>query len=208
MSVINRALLAAALILPSTMALAAESEAKNDQRPPETLGYVEWVVMQDTSLRLKARLDTGAKTSSLHAVNVEPFEKDGAEWVSFQIPLGDHEDQPTEGELDHEDVILEFERPVERTVLIKRKGAPSQKRYVVMMDFCIAGTTHTTQFSLTDRGKFSYPALLGRRFMRDDNILIDSADAFMAEKECEYMTLEELATRHAESVVEEVDPDA
>ncbi|WP_349343169.1 ATP-dependent zinc protease [Marinobacter sp. MMG032] len=208
MRVINRALLAAALILPSTMALAAESEAKNDQRPPETLGYVEWVVMQDTSLRLKARLDTGAKTSSLHAVNVEPFEKDGAEWVSFQIPLGDHEDQPTEGELDHEDVILEFERPVERTVLIKRKGAPSQKRYVVMMDFCIAGTTHTTQFSLTDRGKFSYPALLGRRFMRDDNILIDSADAFMAEKECEYMTLEELATRHAESVVEEVDPDA
>lgn len=208
MRVINRALLAAALILPSTMALAAESEAKNDQRPPETLGYVEWVVMQDTSLRLKARLDTGAKTSSLHAVNVEPFEKDGAEWVSFQIPLGDHEDQPTEGELDHEDVILEFERPVERTVLIKRKGASSQKRYVVMMDFCIAGTTHTTQFSLTDRGKFSYPALLGRRFMRDDNILIDSADAFMAEKECEYMTLEELATRHAESVVEEVDPDA
>ncbi len=208
MRVINRALLAAALILPSTMALAAESEANNDQRPPETLGYVEWVVMQDTSLRLKARLDTGAKTSSLHAVNIEPFERDGAEWVSFQIPLGDHEDQPTEGELDHEDVILEFERPVERTVLIKRKGAPSQKRYVVMMDFCIAGTTHTTQFSLTDRGKFSYPALLGRRFMRDDNILIDSADAFMAEKECEYMTLEELATRHAESVVEEVDPDA
>ena len=208
MRVLNRALLAAALILPSTMALSAESEAKNDQRPPETLGYVEWVVMQDTSLRLKARLDTGAKTSSLHAVNVEPFEKDGAEWVSFQIPLGDHEDQPTEGELDHEDVILEFERPVERTVLIKRKGAPSQKRYVVMMDFCIAGTTHTTQFSLTDRGKFSDPALLGRRFMRDDNSLIDSADAIMAEKECEYMTLEELATRHAESVVEEVDPDA
>lgn len=208
MRVLNRALLAAALVLPSTMALSAESEVKNDQRPPETLGYVEWVVMQDTSLRLKARLDTGAKTSSLHAVNIEPFERDGAEWVSFQIPLGDHEDQPTEGELDHEDVILEFERPVERTVLIKRKGAPSQKRYVVMMDFCIAGTTHTTQFSLTDRGKFSYPALLGRRFMRDDNILIDSADAFMAEKECEYMTLEELATRHAESVVEEIDPDA
>ena len=208
MRVINRALLAAALILPSTMALAAESEAKNDQRPPETLGYVEWVVMQDTSLRLKARLDTGAKTSSLHAVNVEPFEKDGQEWVSFQIPLGDHQDQPTEGELDHEDVILELERPVERTVLIKRKGAPSQKRYVVMMDFCIAGTTHTTQFSLTDRGKFSYPALLGRRFMRDDNILIDSSDGFMAEKECEYMTLEELTKRHAENVVEETETDS
>ncbi|MEQ5815156.1 ATP-dependent zinc protease [Marinobacter sp. NFXS11] len=201
------ALLATTLALPPAIAVSAENDATGEGRAPETLGYVEWVVMQDTSLRLKARLDTGAKTSSLHAVNVEPFERDGDEWVSFQIPLGDHEDQPTEGELDHEDVILEFERPVERTVLIKRKGAPSQKRYVVMMDFCIAGTTHTTQFSLTDRSKFSYPALLGRRFMRDDNILIDSADAFLAERDCEYMTLEELAARHAEDVVEETDPD-
>jgi len=208
MRFVNRALLAAALAFPSTMAFSAESDTKNVERPPETLGFVEWVVMQDTSLRLKARLDTGAKTSSLHAVNVEPFEKDGEDWVSFQIPLGDHQDQPTEGELDHEDVILELERPVERTVLIKRKGAPSQERYVVMMDFCIAGTTHTTQFSLTDRGKFSYPALLGRRFMRDDNILIDSSDGFMAERECEYMTLEELAKRHAENVVEESETDS
>jgi len=208
MRFVNRALLAAALVFPSTMAFSAESDVKNDERPPETLGFVEWVVMQDTSLRLKARLDTGAKTSSLHAVNIEPFERDGEEWVSFQIPLGDHEDQPTEGELEHENVILELERPVERTVLIKRKGAPSQKRYVVMMGFCIAGTTHTTQFSLTDRSKFSYPALLGRRFMRDDNILIDSTDGFMAERECEYITLEELATKHAENVIEETDDDS
>ncbi|MHA7925936.1 MAG: ATP-dependent zinc protease family protein [Marinobacter sp.] len=208
MRFVNRALLAAALAFPSTMAFSAESDTKNVERPPETLGFVEWVVMQDTSLRLKARLDTGAKTSSLHAVNVEPFEKDGEEWVSFHIPLDDHQDQPTEGELDHEDVILELERPVERTVLIKRKGAPSQKRYVVMMDFCIAGTTHTTQFSLTDRGKFSYPALLGRRFMRDDNILIDSSDGFIAERECEYISLEELAKKHAENVIEETDSDS
>ncbi|SNC74611.1 Uncharacterized conserved protein [Marinobacter sp. es.048] len=203
MRFVSRVFLAAALAFPSTMAVSAESDANNDQRPPETLGYVEWVVMQDTSLRLKARLDTGAKTSSLHAVNIEPFERDGAEWVNFQIPLGDHQDQPTEGELEHEDIILELERPVERTVLIKRKGAPSQKRYVVLMDFCIAGTTHTTQFSLTDRGKFSYPALLGRRFMRDDNILIDSADSFLAEKECDYMTLEELVDKHEAQVREQ-----
>ena len=61
------------------------------------------------------------------------------------------------------------------------------------MDFCIGGKTHETQFSLTDRGKFSYPVLLGRRFMRDDNILIDSGRSFIVENECEYSTLEELA---------------
>jgi hypothetical protein len=160
---------------------------------PEVLGFIEWVVMGETGIRLKARLDTGAKTSSLHAVNVESFEKDNEEWVRFQLPLGDHEDQPSEGELEHDEVILEFERPVYRTVLIKRKGAPSQRRHVVKMEFCIAGKMHETQFSLTDRGKFSYPVLLGRRFMRDDNILTDSARSFVAEQECEYSTLEELA---------------
>lgn len=204
MSFVRKSVITVALVCFSSMAHSDESETQ----VPDTLGYVEWMVMEDTSLRLKARLDTGAKTSSLHAVNIEGFERDDEEWVSFQIPLGDHEDQPSEGELDHEDVILEFERPVERTVLIKRKGAPSQKRYVVMMDFCIAGTTHTTQFSLTDRGKFSYPALLGRRFMGDDNILIDSADTFIAKQTCDYMTLEELADQHEDNLVQEKAPDA
>lgn len=190
------AALVASLVLQATnvCAATAKSQPNTDNTPvPETLGFVEWVVMKDTGLRLKARLDTGAKTSSLHAVNIEEFERDDQEWVSFQIPLGDHEDQPSDGEIDHEDVILEFERPVYRTVLIKRKSADSQRRHVVLMKFCIAGTVHETQFSLTDRSNFSYPVLLGRRFMRDDNILIDSANSFIAPEECEYNTLEDLA---------------
>jgi len=193
--------LAAALIIP-TVTL-AETAPKNDASVPEALGFVEWVVMNDTGLRLKARMDTGAKTSSLHAVNVEGFEQDGQDWVKFQIPLADHKDHPVDDEsnIDQEEIILELERPVERTVLIKRKGAPSQRRYVVMMDFCIAGTSHETQFSLTDRGNFSYPVLLGRRFMSDDNILIDSADSFTASKECEYMSLEELIEKHQAKIV-------
>lgn len=194
MKILTSLALAFSLALPAGAALADES-ADSDTSVPETLGFVEWLVMNDTSVRLKARLDTGAKTSSLHAVNVEGFKKGEEEWVKFQLPLGDHEDQPSEGEIEHEDVILEFELPVHRTVLIKRKSAPSQRRYVVKMDFCIAGTNHETQFSLTDRGNFKYPVLLGRRFMRDDNILIDSADSFIAERECEYNTLEEIAAQ-------------
>ncbi|MFN2362297.1 MAG: ATP-dependent zinc protease [Marinobacter sp.] len=175
------------------------ADANNDENSvPEKLGYVEWIVMEETGLRLKARLDTGAKTSSLHAVNVESYDKDEEKWVSFQLPLADHKDQETGDDEEVDDVILEFNLPVERTVKIKRKGAPSQDRYVVNMEFCIAGTSHTTEFSLTDRGKFSYPALLGRRFMSDDNILIDSSDSFLAETECEHKTLVELADEHLE----------
>ncbi|MCG7199677.1 ATP-dependent zinc protease [Marinobacter pelagius] len=193
-------ILAIFLMILSLTATSAMAEEKED-RVPETLGFVEWVVMKDTRLRLKARLDTGAKTSSLHAVNVEEFNRNDERWVSFEIPLGDHEDQPVEGEFKHDDVVIVLERPVRRTVLIKRKGAPSQRRYVVDLEFCIAGTIHTTQFSLTDRGKFSYPVLLGRRFMRDDNILVDSSDSFLASKDCEYSSLEELVENQQAKVV-------
>ncbi|WP_100640695.1 ATP-dependent zinc protease [Marinobacter salexigens] len=194
--------LATALVIPA-VPLAETTPDIADSPAPEALGFVEWVVMNDTGLRLKARLDTGAKTSSLHAVNVEEFKQDNQKWVKFEIPLADHKDHPVEdeGSIDHEEVILELVRPIERTVLIKRKGAPSQRRYVVMMDFCIAGTNHTTQFSLTDRGNFSYPVLLGRRFMSDDNILIDSANSFIAKKDCEYMGLEELVERHQAKII-------
>jgi hypothetical protein len=165
-----------------------------DKTPlPETLGYVEWVVLEHTGLRLKARLDTGAKTSSLHAKDIEPFEKNGERWVRFSVPLGDHKDQPAPDGADHENVVMTYEEPVARTVLIKRKGAPSQRRYVIRKGFCISGTRHETQFSLTDRGNFSYPVLLGRRFMGDDNVLVDSADSFLAKAECPHRTLSELA---------------
>ena len=190
-SLLTTAFVAALLCAP--LARAQDKADDGGKRPAETLGFVEWVVMQDTGVRLKARLDTGAKTSSLHAVNVEEFDKGDERWVSFQLPLGDHEDQPSEGKISHDEVVLEFEMPVERTVLIKRKGAPSQRRYVVNMDFCVSGEIHTTQFSLADRAKFSYPVLLGRRFMSDDNILVDSANGFIAGKECEFISLEEIA---------------
>ena len=102
------------LSLAATSAM-AEEKTGTDDRVPETLGFVEWVVMKDTRLRLKARLDTGAKTSSLHAVNVEEFTRNEERWVSFEIPLGDHEDQPAEGEFKHDDVVIVLERPVRRT---------------------------------------------------------------------------------------------
>ncbi|BES69247.1 hypothetical protein RE428_02650 [Marinobacter nanhaiticus D15-8W] len=156
---------------------------------PDTLGFVEWIVLHDTGVRVKARLDTGAKTSSLHAVNVEPFEKGDEEWVSFELPLDDHKEVE---DAEDDNVVLHFEMPVERTVLIKRKGAESQRRYVVNMDFCIAGRVYETQFSLTDRSRFHYAAILGRRFMGDDDVLVSSSESFLAKNECDYQTLDEL----------------
>lgn len=181
--------LAMVMAFSAPMVLADESDSEG----PETLGFVEWIVLHDTGVRVKARLDTGAKTSSLHAVNVEPFEKDGEDWVSFELPLDDHKDMK---DAEDDNVVLHFEMPVERTVLIKRKGAESQRRYVVNMDFCVSGHVYETQFSLTDRSRFHYAAILGRRFMGDDDVLVSSSESFLAKQECDYQTLEELNAQH------------
>lgn len=187
----------ALLFLVTPSAVMANTH-NNDSPVPATLGFVEWVVLKEPGVRLKARLDTGAKTSSLHAVNVETFEKNDEQWVSFELPLADHKDEEDADGAALDKAVLEFSLPVERTVKIKRKGAPSQRRYVVNMEFCIAGSIHRTQFTLTDRGAFSYPALLGRRFMSDDNILINSSDSFLAKNDCDHKSLTELATSHTD----------
>ncbi len=179
-----------AIISFSFPAITAASTDNANETEAERMGFVEWMVMKDTGLRMKARLDTGAMTSSLHATDIEEFEKDGEEWVRFRLPLDDHNDIDSP---ENQGIVLEFERPLERTVLIKRKGASAQERYVVRMEFCIAGKMHETQFSLTDRGHFTYPALLGRRFMSDDNVLVDSADSFLAEERCDYKAIDDIA---------------
>jgi hypothetical protein len=166
--------------------------AGDDDRHLELLGFVEWIVLENPSLRLKARLDTGANTASLHAVNIEEFTRDGDDWVRFELPLHHHKETDDE---DIEEASLSFERPIERTILVKRKGAESQHRHVVAMEFCLNGRDYEAQFSLTDRNRFTYPALLGRRFM-GGQILVDSADSFQADGECDYSDLEEVAETH------------
>ena len=78
-SVRNRILGLFAIISFSVPAITAASTDNAKEADAERMGFVEWVVMKDTGLRMKARLDTGAMTSSLHATDVEEFEKDGEE---------------------------------------------------------------------------------------------------------------------------------
>ncbi|QCF27655.1 ATP-dependent zinc protease family protein [Hydrocarboniclastica marina] len=167
----------------STGAVAKETVPQDAKR----LGFVEWIVLDDPELRLKARLDTGANTGSLHATDIEPLKRDGEEWVRFELPLDHHKESKGIG-----DATLTFERPVERTVLVKRKGAESQRRHVVIMGFCIDGEHQEAQFSLTDRSRFKYPALLGRRFMAGE-VIVDSEDSFLAESDCGFRALEQVA---------------
>ena len=159
-----------------------KSKAGEDIVEKRIMGWVENVYFPPTYTKLKAKLDTGAKTSSIDARDITPFEKNGEQWVRFTIQRkgkAAYVDKEGRQHPEKAAVNLVFERPVERVARIKRHKRKSMERYVVTIPIYIAGRTHEAEFSLTDRRKFIYPVLLGRRFLKDVAI-VDPGKTFLA----------------------------
>src|SRR5690606_10984285 len=107
------------------------------------LGWVENIRLLPSDTPMKSKLDSGAKSNSLHAVDIERFEADGRDMVRFTV-LKDHDD-PTSAR-------MEYERPVVREVGIKlRNTTRRDERLVVRLEFCLAGERYNALFNLTNR---------------------------------------------------------
>ncbi len=139
--------------------------AKTDKEPI-TIGWLESVIFAPWDIKFRAKLDTGAKTSSLHAVDIKRFKRDDKEWVRFSTT--DPEDQSS---------LKLIEVPLVREVKIKRHKEAAQIRPVVEMTFCLDGHVYTSEFSLIDRSRFNYHVLLGRRMMQQ-GIIVDPSSTF------------------------------
>lgn len=165
-------LISLSCVIFSGMSEAADLDSKGAQMKEQTvMGWIEWAVLIPWGVEVKVKLDSGAKTSSLHAESIERFEKEGKAWVRFIIPI-----EEKEGEKVRQ---IPVERPLIRNVKIKRHHGDSQRRPVVSLKFCLNGKRHETQFSLVDRSQLNYPVLLGRRFLKNVAI-IDPSKTFLA----------------------------
>lgn len=117
------------------------------------IGENEPVFIKGMASPLAARIDTGATTSSLNAVDIKRFERDGKSWVFFTV---------VNKALNQK---MAFEKPVNRTVLVKRHGEESLRRVVVKLQVRLGEKTLLREFSLTDRSTFDYPVLIGRNVL-------------------------------------------
>ena len=142
-----------------------------DQNNLEILGWVENAQLLNPVIPLKAKLDTGAETSSLDAEVVKSFRKGGKRWVRFRI---------SDRETGEEFVIV---RQRVRTIGVVQHDGTTQTRPVVKMQVCIAGRVLQTEFSLIDRSEFIYPLLLGRSAL-GSFALVDPGSTFLSEPEC------------------------
>ncbi|MGE6993255.1 ATP-dependent zinc protease [Pseudomonas sp. NPDC047961] len=141
---------------------------------PQVLGWVEKGLILPEQVAVKFKLDTGALTSSMHAENIDRFEKDGDEWVRFTVEL---EDVDTD-----KDVRTRLERKMVRDIKVRGAGG-SEERPVVLMKVCLGNQMYEEQFSLNDRDKMNYPVLIGRRTLEKVG-LVDSSKTFTTEPSC------------------------
>ncbi|MEC7939727.1 MAG: RimK/LysX family protein [Pseudomonadota bacterium] len=152
-----------------------EAKPKPEEKPTKTsdgkliLGEEEWVFVPGLKEAFKARVDTGATTSSISAVDIVDFERDGKDWVKFKIQ---HDGITTE----------EVSLPVERWVKIKQSSAEgTQRRAVVVVSIQIGDLKDKTEFTLADRTHLSFPLLLGRSFFRDIAV-VDVSQKYVQKK--------------------------
>ncbi|TVZ41631.1 hypothetical protein P886_0978 [Alteromonadaceae bacterium 2753L.S.0a.02] len=138
---------------PESPTLVLEARKTSDGKL--ILGEQEWVYVHGLKENFKARVDTGATTSSISAVDVEAFQRDGEDWVKFRI---EHDDLKS-GEL---------KVPVERWVeVIQSTSEEPDRRAVVSAWIQIGDLKEKAEFTLTDRTHLKFPLLLGRNFFKD-----------------------------------------
>ncbi|CAM3603686.1 RimK/LysX family protein [Vibrio aquimaris] len=122
------------------------------------LGEIEKVVIGSVEQKFDARIDTGSETSSLNAVDVEEFERNGKNWIRFHLSDGITP-------LDDNNWI---EAPIIRYAKIRQATNCQLERRPVVELWVRLGKIHEkTQFTLADRSQMIHPVLLGRDFIRD-----------------------------------------
>lgn len=140
-------------------------------RDLEIVGWLERARLIDPDVNLKAKLDTGAETSSLDVEIIKKFRKGDRRWVRFRL---------IDRETGEEHVIV---RERIRTVSIVMHDGERQTRPVVRMKICIAGRILNTEVSLVDRSEFAFPLLLGRKAL-ESFALVDPGNTYLSMPDC------------------------
>jgi ribosomal protein S6--L-glutamate ligase len=116
------------------------------------IGRVEWVDLPELKLRHRARIDTGAKTTSLHAVNIEEVEQHGQLFVKFQTVDGDGKK-------------IDLLRKVDTTQRVSNTAGAVSKRYVIKEKVKLGPVEREILINLNDRSGMDYKFLVGRNLL-------------------------------------------
>lgn len=146
-----------------------------DTPPPEPaertlIGWREWIHLPDLLEDgwIKAKVDTGARTSALHAWDVERFERDGDDWVRFNLHPRQHDD-------DH---VVRTEAPLVEEREVRSSNGDVELRPVVHTTLALGGQRYGIELTLTKRDQMGFRMLLGRTAMAR-HLLVDPGTSYL-----------------------------
>ncbi|WP_372777348.1 ATP-dependent zinc protease [Litorivivens sp.] len=147
----------------------------------EIIGWREWVELPELSLgKIKAKIDTGARSSSIHAYDIEEFTRNNETWVRFTIHPDQHSDERVVG----------CEARVKDYRSITDSGGHKSMRYIVETEFRIGNDSFLAELSLFNRSSMLFRMLIGRTALKG-RYVVDPARSYCLSTPPEVTTSEE-----------------
>ena len=165
------------MALTALTAQPALAKTEKAEKKHLIIGWVENIHLDAIENTIKAKLDTGAETSSLDAeiVSIEDKETENGKYehgkVIFTVTTDDGEKKT-------------LKRIIRRWVRIKKKEGGYIRRPVVRLNVCLAGVMITEEVNLSERSHFLYPFLIGRNMLKAGHVVVDSSKTFTANPNC------------------------
>lgn len=138
-------------------------------KPQQIIGWREHISLPDFGIfDLPAKVDTGARTTALHAVDQRVFDRDGARWVEFKVPLKNRR------------ATRQICAPILEERDIKNTGGVPERRLVVRTTLVIGKRHWLIDVSLANRAKMEFDVILGRSAIRRHRLLVDPRRSYLA----------------------------
>lgn len=141
---------------------------KSQDRDLPVIGWREWVALPELGIKaIKAKVDTGARSSSLHAFDLEEFERDNEQWVRFKVhPV----QRKTERVIQTEAKVLEYRS-------VRSSSGKAAMRPVVLATLELLGEVYPVELTLANRNEMGFRMLLGREAFRR-RFLVDAGRSY------------------------------
>ncbi|MDH3582366.1 MAG: ATP-dependent zinc protease [Hyphomicrobiales bacterium] len=139
------------------------------KRKRRVIGWREWVGLPDLDVKgIKAKIDTGARTSAIHAWNIARHEEEGRQWVEFDLHPVQRENQ----------TVISCRAPLIDMRTIRSSSGQTEHRYVIRTKLRLGGRTWLIDLSLTNRDEMGFRLLLGRAAVRR-RVIVDPGRSFL-----------------------------
>lgn len=139
------------------------------RRDKRTIGWREWVQLPDLGVvEVKAKVDTGADSSSLHAFNLERFDREGVPYVRFRV-------HPRRRSAKS---VVECEAELIGEKKVRNPGGRIESRPVIRTRVVVAGEEIEALVNLTSRDEMGFRMLLGRRTIRN-RFVVDPGRSYL-----------------------------